>query len=232
MLERLYYEAASGNYAAAFSTATSPTQLYTIEGPDKQIIQHTRERVLGIAQDLLAPGEDASYISHDGLRVSARLYLPAAGAWLRRAMAGHFLHPRRSPGPGTAGFCLVFDAVDPVLHAERLRGLCAQCARQYRLRAGLYEAGGPRLGRAGSPGPCCRVREACAGSPAGYGAGRGDGTLVWRLHDPDPGRKTPGALESRLRHVRPIQHVHLPRTVAGDLADLFLPRRGPPRARS
>ena len=69
MLERLYYEAASGNYAAAFSTAASPTQLYTIEGPDKQITQHTRERVLGIAQNLLAPGEDASYISHDGLRV-------------------------------------------------------------------------------------------------------------------------------------------------------------------
>jgi dipeptidyl aminopeptidase/acylaminoacyl peptidase len=31
-----------------------------------------------VAPDLLSPGEDASFRSHDGLRVSARLYLPSA----------------------------------------------------------------------------------------------------------------------------------------------------------
>ncbi len=36
-----------------------------------------RERVLGISESLLAAGEDASFTSWDGLRVSARLYLPA-----------------------------------------------------------------------------------------------------------------------------------------------------------
>ena len=77
VLQRLYYEPASGNYAAAFSTATSPAQLYTIEGAEKRIVRHTRERVLGIPESVLAPGEDASYTSHDGLRISARLYLPA-----------------------------------------------------------------------------------------------------------------------------------------------------------
>jgi dipeptidyl aminopeptidase/acylaminoacyl peptidase len=37
----------------------------------------TRERVLGVAPELLSGGEDASFVSHDGVRVSARLYLPS-----------------------------------------------------------------------------------------------------------------------------------------------------------
>jgi pimeloyl-ACP methyl ester carboxylesterase len=78
VIQSLYYEKASGDYALSFSTATSPAQIYTIEGPKAQVIQHTRERVLGIPHHLLSSGEDASYASHDGLRMSARLYLPAA----------------------------------------------------------------------------------------------------------------------------------------------------------
>lgn len=76
VLEGAHYEKASDSWAFAFTTATSPTQLYLLgeDGPR----QVTRERVLGIDQRLLAPGEDASFISHDGLRISARLYLPAA----------------------------------------------------------------------------------------------------------------------------------------------------------
>jgi pimeloyl-ACP methyl ester carboxylesterase len=76
VLQALYYEKQSGDYVLAFSTATSPAQLYTIEGSERQI-QHTHERILGIPGELLSPGEDASYNSHDGLRISARLYLPA-----------------------------------------------------------------------------------------------------------------------------------------------------------
>ena len=78
VLQSLHYDKASGDYAASFSTATSPAQLYTIEGAAKKAIQRTRQRILGIPNRLLSSGEDASYISHDGLRVSARLYLPAA----------------------------------------------------------------------------------------------------------------------------------------------------------
>jgi len=61
--------------ALSFSTATSPTQIYTIDGD--QVVRHTNERVLGIPTELLSPGEDASFVSYDGTRVSARLYLPA-----------------------------------------------------------------------------------------------------------------------------------------------------------
>lgn len=78
MLASYLYDEESDRYAVSYSTATSPTQLYTIEGADCQtIVQHTRERVLGIDADLLSPGEDASFISFDGTRISARLYLPS-----------------------------------------------------------------------------------------------------------------------------------------------------------
>ncbi len=78
VLEASYYDKPGDRFALAFSTATSPTQLYTVEGTTRdRVLQHTRERVLGIPQDQLARGEDASFVSHDGLRVSARLYLPA-----------------------------------------------------------------------------------------------------------------------------------------------------------
>jgi pimeloyl-ACP methyl ester carboxylesterase len=77
VLQSVKYDKASRNYALSFSTATSPTQIYTVEGDEKRVIRHTRERILGIPQHLLAGGEHASYVSHDGLRVSARLYMPA-----------------------------------------------------------------------------------------------------------------------------------------------------------
>ena len=78
VLQGIHYDKDSNTYALAFSTAISPVQLYLLE-PDGTLRQVTRERVLGIPAELLAPGEDASFISHDGLRVSARLYLPAPG---------------------------------------------------------------------------------------------------------------------------------------------------------
>ena len=76
VLEAIDYEKATGRYSLAFSTATSPAQLYLVE-TDGQVSAQTQERLLGIDPAYLAPGEDASYISHDGLRISARLYLPA-----------------------------------------------------------------------------------------------------------------------------------------------------------
>jgi pimeloyl-ACP methyl ester carboxylesterase len=77
-LEGLQYDHDSDRYALSFSTATSPTQLYTLEGPERTLRQVTAERILGLSSGLLSPGEDDSFISHDGLRVSARLYLPSA----------------------------------------------------------------------------------------------------------------------------------------------------------
>jgi pimeloyl-ACP methyl ester carboxylesterase len=78
VLESLHYDEASATYAMSFSTATTPTQIYTRESPNRQSLRcHTRERTLGIPADHLAAGEDASFTSHDGLRISARLYRPA-----------------------------------------------------------------------------------------------------------------------------------------------------------
>ena len=76
VLEAINHERASGRYVLSFSTATSPSQLYIVE-PDDQVIVQTEERLLGIDPAFLSPGEDAAYNSHDGLRISARLYLPA-----------------------------------------------------------------------------------------------------------------------------------------------------------
>jgi pimeloyl-ACP methyl ester carboxylesterase len=76
VLESYHHERESGRYALSFSTATSPSQLYLVE-PNGELHPQTNERILAIPSIWLAAGEDASYTSHDGLRISARLYLPA-----------------------------------------------------------------------------------------------------------------------------------------------------------
>ncbi len=78
MLESFHYDHTTDRYILSFSSATSPTQIYTIAGNKRdQIVRHTNEKVLGIANHLLSGGEDASFTSFDGTRISARLYMPA-----------------------------------------------------------------------------------------------------------------------------------------------------------
>ena len=78
VMESVYYEANGDRFVLAYSTATSPTQIYSVGGAARDdVAQHTAERVLGIPAEQLAQGEDASFTSYDGLRISARLYLPA-----------------------------------------------------------------------------------------------------------------------------------------------------------
>lgn len=76
VVEHSHHDPVTGRFAVAFSSATTPAQLVTIE-PEGPVTTLTRNRVLGVDQRLLSAGEDASYTSHDGLRISARLYLPA-----------------------------------------------------------------------------------------------------------------------------------------------------------
>ena len=77
-VEHLDYDEDADLFTLAFSTAITPTQICTIEGKDRQKVRlHTAERILGIPHGQLAPGEDASFVTHDGLRISARLYMPA-----------------------------------------------------------------------------------------------------------------------------------------------------------
>lgn len=66
-------------YVAAFTTATSPSQIYRINPAAKKdrYVRLSEERVLGIDEKYFSPGEDASYTTFDGLRISARLYFPA-----------------------------------------------------------------------------------------------------------------------------------------------------------
>jgi pimeloyl-ACP methyl ester carboxylesterase len=77
VLESCRFDRSGNRFVLSFSTATSPTQIYLIEGPDREIVtRQTNERVLGIDAAALSAGEDASFESFDGLRVSARLYVP------------------------------------------------------------------------------------------------------------------------------------------------------------
>lgn len=79
VLEAIKYDHETDRFAVAFSTATSPTQIYSIEGKDRdRLVRHTNETILGIPESSLSKGEDYSYTSFDGLRISARLYLPSA----------------------------------------------------------------------------------------------------------------------------------------------------------
>jgi pimeloyl-ACP methyl ester carboxylesterase len=77
MLHGLRYDEGSGRFALAFCTATDPTQLFVLEPGTAKPAGKTRERVLGVGAELLSAGEDASLESHDGLRISARLYRPS-----------------------------------------------------------------------------------------------------------------------------------------------------------
>jgi len=77
VLHGLHYDEGSRGFALSYCTATNPTQLWLLEPPAEQPVQRTRERVLGLAPELLSRGEDASFDSHDGLRVSARVYRPS-----------------------------------------------------------------------------------------------------------------------------------------------------------
>jgi pimeloyl-ACP methyl ester carboxylesterase len=76
-LQSFRFDPGSDSYVFSFSSATSPAQIYSLGGVDRTDLQvHTRERLLGISEVMLSKGEDAAYESFDGLRTSARLYLP------------------------------------------------------------------------------------------------------------------------------------------------------------
>jgi dienelactone hydrolase len=76
VVEHHHHDPLTGRFVVAFSSATTPAQLVTI-APEGKHTTLTRNRVLGLDPALLSRGEDASYDSHDGLRISARLYLPS-----------------------------------------------------------------------------------------------------------------------------------------------------------
>jgi dipeptidyl aminopeptidase/acylaminoacyl peptidase len=104
------YDKQDDRHVISFSTATTPTQIYSVEGPDrKKVVLHTRERVLGIPISLLSSGEDATFVSYDGVRVSARLYLPAEGLGYRgKRPVVYYVHggPQGQERPDFAWFSM------------------------------------------------------------------------------------------------------------------------------
>ncbi|HEX7541510.1 MAG TPA: prolyl oligopeptidase family serine peptidase [Anaerolineales bacterium] len=120
-LESIYYDSKGDRFVLSFSTAVSPTQIYTVEGKDREtIVMHTEERILGIPENHLSKGEDASFISHDGMRVSARLYLPADSLGYKgpRPLV-YYIHggPQSQERPDFAWFSM------PLIQLLTLRGL-------------------------------------------------------------------------------------------------------------
>jgi pimeloyl-ACP methyl ester carboxylesterase len=78
VLKGHHFDEATDRWLLSFTTATMPTQLILVSDPTREQRAYlTRERVLGIPEEWLSSGEDASFTSFDGLRISARLYLPA-----------------------------------------------------------------------------------------------------------------------------------------------------------
>lgn len=71
-------DSATTTYVLAHAKANSPVQLFLQHAKRQNApLKLSNERVLGIDAKLLSKGEDASYKSFDGKRVSARLYMPS-----------------------------------------------------------------------------------------------------------------------------------------------------------
>ncbi|MBM4427249.1 MAG: S9 family peptidase [Chloroflexi bacterium] len=120
VLEHIDYDKVEDVFTFSFCTATSPTQIYTIEGPKRRdLYLHTSERIFAIPDELLSKGEDASFTSHDGLRVSARLYLPAKSLGFKgpRPIV-YYIHggPQSQERPNFAWFSM------PLIQFLTLRG--------------------------------------------------------------------------------------------------------------
>lgn len=108
--EACRYDKNGDRYAISFSTAVSPTQISRLEGPSRTTITPlTRERVLGIPLESLSSGEDASFTSHDGMRISARLYRPAPSlGFSGRRPVVYYVHggPQSQERPNFAWFSM------------------------------------------------------------------------------------------------------------------------------
>jgi dipeptidyl aminopeptidase/acylaminoacyl peptidase len=120
VLEHAHYDKKGDRFIVSFSTATSPTQIYTIEGKQRDlIVMHTNEKILGVAEEVLAEGEDASYTSFDGTRISARLYRPAEALGFKgpRPLV-YYIHggPQSQERPDFAWFSM------PLIEYLTLRG--------------------------------------------------------------------------------------------------------------
>jgi dipeptidyl aminopeptidase/acylaminoacyl peptidase len=78
VVESVSHDQDTGAFVLSFSTATAPAGIFVLEPATHEVTRHAGHE-LGALSARLSAGEDASFTSHDGLRVSARLYVPDAG---------------------------------------------------------------------------------------------------------------------------------------------------------
>ena len=144
--------------------------------------------------------------AHDGLRVSARLYLPSPelGYEGPRPLV-YYIHggPQGQERPNFAWFSM------PLIQILALEGFAVfvpNVRGSTGLRARVLAARRSRLGRPGPSRP--RLRDAggaAQGRPRRRHARGRDRPLVRRLHDADAGGPSSGAVERRSRHVRAVR---------------------------
>lgn len=120
VLQHWHYDKTTDRFVLSFSNANNPTQIYTVETKDREtIVMHTEERILGIPMEKLAKGEDASFVSFDGMRISARIYMPAEslGYQGKRPLV-YYIHggPQSQERPDFAWFSM------PLIQLLTLRG--------------------------------------------------------------------------------------------------------------
>ncbi len=94
------------------------------------LVRHTNESILGIPKRMLSRGEDYSYTSYDGTRVSP-VVSASRNVGVFRKTPGARLRAWWAAGPGTSGLFLVFHAPDPVPDLAGFRSFRSQCARQH-----------------------------------------------------------------------------------------------------
>ena len=118
VVQHASHDRTTGRHAVAFSSATSPAQIATFDD-DGTARFVTRNRILGLDPDVLSTGQDASFVSHDGLRVSARLYLPAPALGFEGPRpVVHYIHggPQSQERPDFTWFSM------PMIQFLTLRG--------------------------------------------------------------------------------------------------------------
>ena len=190
---------------SASLSAKNPTQIYLINGKEKNGMERqTDERVLGIPEELLAAGEDASFETFDKKRISARLYLPAPELGFNgpRPLI-YYIHggPQGQERPDFAWFSM------PLIQFLTLKGFAVFVPNvrgstgyglSYTKLVDQDWGGDDRLDHV-------HAMKVLAQDPRiDTQTGGGRGAILWRLHDPDPCGETSEAVESCRGHVRPI----------------------------
>ena len=156
MLHGLHYDQESGGFALSFCTATDPTQLYVLEPTaTRQPARRTRERVLGLAPELLSRGRGRVLrVARRPARVRASLS-PVSRARLRRAAPARLLRARRPAGPGAPELRVVLDAAHPDPDARGIRRLRPERARLDRATGSTTRSGSTGTGEDSTGSTTC-----------------------------------------------------------------------------